>query len=1031
MTGMLPASPSRFADARRNLKGPSNDAAFTFAAPCSPVMPRSPRRRWPLILASLIVWGCRGDSALPVAPSEPVASGPRSNTANVAPTALFTVSPRWPRPGDTVTVDASYSLDRDGSVVHYEWNLGNGTTQVAGAQAKTVYASAGSYPLSVTVVDDSGSRSTRTLSLVVSPAGAPSTAVDSAQSAVAAANTSLLAAATTVVTVTTRTALGLPVPNVPVWLSGRGREWQVTQPSAFTSTLGVTTGTIGSPMTQSAQIVAIADYTLLRPVNVSIGATNLSLTRSSVRLTDPVVSAGGDSTLLEVTARDAEGNPLVAATVSVAVTGGTSTVRNEGATDANGRRVVVIEPTACGGIPLTITASVNGTPLPASVIVTAAAPTAYGVCGPALWFDADDAGTLTQTSGTLTTWRDKSGAQRHSTATAGPTVVAGGFIGRTALRFNGTSQFLPISDVASGAPYTLLVVERRRSGRSTNFVIGGTTPTAFNNLLLGYQTGTSLRFAPYTDNLDAVVPAFTSIAAEPGRVTVGRWASGARSLMSNGAVLASDASTNAVATWSGAAIGRLNIAGTISYFDGDVGEVLLFRRALTNAERSLVNASLMRKWSLGTLSLTAGNNQTAVPGAFVATAPQVRVTDDAGVPISGATVTWQVAAGGGSVGSTTSTTDASGYASVAWSLGAGVNTLVAWYSAASGVGQSVTFTGTAALSGCPTGLSSCAMSVWFDASNSASISTNAGVLTRWSDLSGRTRHAVVASGSSGPTVSALAVNGRPAIAFTALTTLQATNALDQLTTAAEIFLVARPNAAIDGNVFGERSFTSNRMLVHLPWTGGLVYWDYGTCCMGSARISAQIPNYDAAVWSFTVAPGATPQRQLRRNGIALITGAGTMTYNAPTRDLQLARNWAGVIGEFFILPRALDATERLNVERALMAKWGIGTVAISSGNSQTVAAGASPSIAPTIRFTDANAAGIAGSLVTWQVTAGGARFGASTTFSTVTDASGFATVPLTGGQALTIGSGSNQITAWLSGAAGQGQSRVFTLTGTP
>jgi hypothetical protein len=96
-----------------------------------------------------------------------------------------------------------------------------------------------------------------------------------------------------------------------------------------------------------------------------------------------------------------------------------------------------------------------------------------------------------------------------------------------------------------------------------------------------------------------------------------------------------------------------------------------------------------------------------------------------------------------------------------------------------------------------------------------------------------------------------------------------------------------------------------------------------------------------------------------------------------------------------------------------------------------VAAGASPSIAPTIRFTDANAAGIAGSLVTWQVTAGGARFGASTTFSTVTDASGFATVPLTGGQALTIGSGSNQITAWLSGAAGQGQSRVFTLTGTP
>jgi hypothetical protein len=84
-----------------------------------------------------------------------------------------------------------------------------------------------------------------------------------------------------------------------------------------------------------------------------------------------------------------------------------------------------------------------------------------------------------------------------------------------------------------------------------------------------------------------------------------------------------------------------------------------------------------------------------------------------------------------------------------------------------------------------------------------------------------------------------------------------------------------------------------------------------------------------------------------------------------------------------------------------------------------------------VRLTDATGAPIGGAPVTWQVTAGGARFGASTTFSTVTDGSGFATVPLTGGQALTIGSGSNQLTAWLAGATGQGQSVVFTLTGTP
>jgi hypothetical protein len=527
------------------------------------------------------------------------------------------------------------------------------------------------------------------------------------------------------------------------------------------------------------------------------------------------------------------------------------------------------------------------------------------------------------------------------------------------------------------------------------------------------------------------VPAFTSVSAEPGRLLIGRWTAGARSLMSNGAVLASDVSPNALTSWDGAAIGRLNIAGSLTYYDGDVGEVLFFRRALTDAERTTVSRALMTKWSLGTLAISAGNNQSAASGFAVPVPPQVRVTDDAGAPIAGSTVTWQVTAGDGVASSTTSTTDANGYASVAWSLGTGVNTLVAWYSAASGVGQSVTFTGTATSSSCPSGLSSCAMSAWYDATNSNSVVTSGGVLTQWSDLSGRLRHAVVASGFSAPTVSALAVNGRPAIAFTTLTTLQATNALDELSTAVEIFLVARANGATAGNVFGERSFVTNRLLAHLPWSDGIVYWDYGACCGTSARVSISMPNFDAAVWSFTISPSSSPGRQLRRNGVALVTGTGTMAYNAPTRDLQLARTWAGVIGEFFIVPRSLGTTERLNVERALMAKWGIGTLSITSGNAQTAAAGTSPSLPPTIRLTDASGAGIGGSPVTWQITTGGARFGGTTTFSTTTDGNGFATVPTSGALALTVGSGSNQITAWLSGTAGQGRSVVFTLTGTP
>lgn len=79
------------------------------------------------------------------------------------------------------------------------------------------------------------------------------------------------------------------------------------------------------------------------------------------------------------------------------------------------------------------------------------------------------------------------------------------------------------------------------------------------------------------------------------------------------------------------------------------------------------------------LAISSGNNQTARPGTPVATPPAVIVTDPAGVPVPGVTVTFAVTAGDGSVGSPTSVTNADGIATVSWTLGAiqGPNSLQA------------------------------------------------------------------------------------------------------------------------------------------------------------------------------------------------------------------------------------------------------------------------------------------------------------------------------------------------------------------
>ena len=94
------------------------------------------------------------------------------------------------------------------------------------------------------------------------------------------------------------------------------------------------------------------------------------------------------------------------------------------------------------------------------------------------------------------------------------------------------------------------------------------------------------------------------------------------------------------------------------------------------------------------ITIVSGNSQTGTVNTAYASPYTVKVADASGNAVSGATVTWSIATGGGTLSATTGTTSATGQASTTYTHGAtaGSSTVIATIAG----GGSVTFTSTAA-----------------------------------------------------------------------------------------------------------------------------------------------------------------------------------------------------------------------------------------------------------------------------------------------------------------------------------------------
>lgn len=393
----------------------------------------------------------------------------------------------------------------------------------------------------------------------------------------------------------------------------------------------------------------------------------------------------------------------------------------------------------------------------------------------------------------------------------------------------------------------------------------------------------------------------------------------------------------------------------------------------------------------------SGNNQTGAAGAALPTPIGVTVLDQNGDALSGVSVTFSVAAGGGSLGTPNATTNASGVASTTWTLGtaAGANNNQASVTVAGYGGPSIGFMASAtagmaasitkAAGDGQTGEVAQATAVQPKvAVRDAHNNPPAGVMVTWTVMSGG---GSVASATSltdaageasmtwtlGPQVGASIHSLRAAVgAYN--TTFTASGAL----TAGTLTLNGGDNQS--GVASGPVAVQPS-VLVKTP--GG-----------------AGVPVSGVTVgWAVTAGGGTPSAATSVSNGAGVASIGWTLGATPGTNNQGLSATVAGLTGSpvAFVASATAPPTQ----------------MAYSSGNAQTAAAGQALAQPLVVVVRDAGSNPVAGVVVSWQVTAGGGTLGAATS---ITNGSGLASMSYTVGT--TAGVGNQGVSASVTGLTG-------------
>ncbi len=781
----------------------------------------------------------------------------------------------------------------------------------------------------------------------------------------------------------------------------------------FAVATGGGSGTVLNATTNASGIATVGSWTLGATAGSNtMTATSGSLTGSPITFTatgtagaaSTIAINAGDgqsatvgtavSTAPSVIVRDASNNPVsgVSVTFAVATGGGSGTVLNA-TTNASGIATVgswTLGTTAGSNTMTATSGSLTGSPITFTATGTAGAATQL-----VLTTQPSNTASGATLSDVVITIQDASGnTVTSSTASVtlaiGTNPASGTLSGtKTVAAVGGVATFSTLNIDNAGTGYTLVASATGLTGATSNTfnITSGAASTIAINAGDGQSAtvGTAVSTAPSVIVRDASNNPVSGVSVTFAVATGG----------GSGTVLSATTNASGIATVGSWTLGTTAGSNTMTATSGSLtGSPITFTATGTAGAAS-------------TIAINAGDGQSATVGTAVSTAPSVIVRDASNNPVSGVSVTFAVATGGGSGTVLNATTNASGIATVgSWTLGttAGSNTMTA--TSGSLTGSPITFTAT--------GTAGAASTIAINAGDGQSATVGTAVSTAPS--------VIVRDASNNP-VSGVSVTFAVATGGGSGTVLNATTNASGIATVGSWTLGTTAGSNTMTATSG--SLTGSPITFTATGTAGaatqlVLTTQPSNTASGATLSDVVITIQDASgntvtssTASVTLAIGTNPASGTLSGTKTVAAVGGVATFS--TLNIDNAGTGYTLVASATGLTGATSNTFNITSGAA-------STIAINAGDGQSATVGTAVSTAPSVIVRDASNNPVSGVSVTFAVATGG---GSGTVLSATTNASGIATV---GSWTLGTTAGSNTMTA-TSGSL-TGSPITFTATGT-